>query len=77
MVGGAEIPQTRTISGVRSIEGMDSAINDLTPIFASMSTILKEIRSVIVGGGNHPNCEDEEEGEETMDKFNRGPRRGD
>ncbi|GKD54540.1 hypothetical protein Tco_1287927, partial [Tanacetum coccineum] len=50
MVGGAEIPQTRTSSRVRSTEEMDSAINDLTSKFASMSTVLEEIRSAIVGG---------------------------
>ncbi|GKC22987.1 transposon ty3-I gag-pol polyprotein [Tanacetum coccineum] len=115
MVGGAEIPQTRTSSGVRSTEEMDIAINDLNSRFASMSTVLEEIRSAIVGGGNHPNHEgnehgihrshtnferfydnhgsnqppkqvwrhddlmslDEDEGEETMDEYNRGPRRGD
>ncbi|GJS16976.1 retrovirus-related pol polyprotein from transposon TNT 1-94 [Tanacetum coccineum] len=110
-----EIPQTRTSSGVRSTEEMDSAINDLTSKFASMSTVLEEIRSAIVGGGNHSNHEvnkhgnhrsranfegfyvnhgrnyspkeiqrhddimssDEEEREETLDEYNRGPRRGD
>ncbi|GKA33537.1 hypothetical protein Tco_0719966 [Tanacetum coccineum] len=114
MVGGAEIPQTRTSSGVRSTEEMDIAINDLNSKFASMSTVLEEIRSAIVGGGNHPNREgdecgihrsrtnfkgfndnhernqplkqvwrhddmmssDEDEGEETMDEYNRGPMRG-
>ncbi|GJX72611.1 RNA-directed DNA polymerase [Tanacetum coccineum] len=50
---------------------MDIAINDLNFKFASMSTVLEEIRSVIVGGGNHPNRE------ETLDEYNRGPRRGD
>ncbi|GJV23614.1 transposon ty3-I gag-pol polyprotein [Tanacetum coccineum] len=75
MVGGAEIPQTRTSSGVRSTEEMDIAINDLNSKFASMSTVLEEIRSAIVGGGNRPNHEDE--GEETIDEYNRGPRRGD
>ncbi|GJY94069.1 transposon ty3-I gag-pol polyprotein [Tanacetum coccineum] len=77
MVGGAEIPQTRTSSRVRSTEEMDIAITDLNSKFASMSTILEEIQSAIVCGGNHPNREDEDEGEETMDEYNRGPRRGD
>ncbi|GJW56319.1 transposon ty3-I gag-pol polyprotein [Tanacetum coccineum] len=115
MVGGAEIPQTRTSSGVRSTEEMDITINDLSSKFMSMSTVLEEIRSAIVGGGNHLNHEgdehgihrshtnfkglndnhernqplkqvwrhddmmssDEEEGEETMDEYNRGPMRGD
>ncbi|GJZ78988.1 hypothetical protein Tco_0643825 [Tanacetum coccineum] len=109
MVGSAEIPQTRTCSGVRSTEEMDITINDLNSKFASMSTVL------IIGGGNHPNREgdersihrsrtnfkgfndnhkrnqppkqvwkhddmmssDEDEGEETMDEYNRGPLRGD
>ncbi|GJV70581.1 transposon ty3-I gag-pol polyprotein, partial [Tanacetum coccineum] len=82
--------------------------------FASMSTVLEEIRSAVVGGGNHPNrkgdergihrsrsnfkrfndnhernqppkqvwrhgemmSSDEDEGEETMDEYNRGPMRG-
>ncbi|GJR98892.1 hypothetical protein Tco_0271066 [Tanacetum coccineum] len=81
MVGGAEIPQTRTSSRVQSTEEMDIAINDLNSKFASMSTVLEKIRSVIIGGGNHPNREgnerDDDEGEETMDEYNRGPRRGD
>ncbi|GJS53945.1 hypothetical protein Tco_0627307 [Tanacetum coccineum] len=81
MVGGAEISQTRTSNWVRSTEEMDIAINDLNSKFASMSTVLKEIRSAIVGGGNHPNCEgnehDEEEGEEALDEYNRVPKRGD
>ncbi|GKE38318.1 transposon ty3-I gag-pol polyprotein [Tanacetum coccineum] len=81
MVGGAKIPQTRTSSGVRSTEEMDIAINDLNSKFASMSTDLEEIRSAIVGGGNHPNREgderDEDEGEETMDEYNRDLMRGD
>ncbi|GJS95323.1 transposon ty3-I gag-pol polyprotein [Tanacetum coccineum] len=77
MVGGAEIPQTRTSSGVRSTEEMDIAINDLNSKFASMSTVLEEIRSAIVGDGNHPNREDDDKREETMDEYNRGPRRGD
>ncbi|GJW88692.1 hypothetical protein Tco_0164032 [Tanacetum coccineum] len=115
MVGGAEIPQTRTSSGVRSTEEMDSAINDLTSKFESMSIVLEEIRSAIVSGGNNPNCYgnergnhrsrtnfegfydnhgrnqspkqvwrhddimslDEEEGEETLDEYNRSLRRGD
>ncbi|GJR57880.1 hypothetical protein Tco_1500042 [Tanacetum coccineum] len=51
---------------------MDNAINDLTSKFTSMSTVHEEIRSAIVGGGNHPNLE----GDETPDEFNRGPRRG-
>ncbi|GJZ12992.1 hypothetical protein Tco_0548222 [Tanacetum coccineum] len=114
MVGGADIPQTRT-SEVRSTEEMDIAINDLNSKFASMSTVLEEILSAIVGGGNHPNrkgdkrsihrshtnfkgfndnhehnqppkqvwrhddmmSSDEEEGEEFMDEYNRGPMRGD
>ncbi|GJY77858.1 hypothetical protein Tco_0483659 [Tanacetum coccineum] len=77
MVGGAKIPQTRTSSGVRSIEAMDSAINNLTFKFASIFTVLEEIRSAIVGGGNQLNCEGpDEEGEETLDDFNRGPRGG-
>ncbi|GKD94495.1 hypothetical protein Tco_1374332 [Tanacetum coccineum] len=105
-----DIPQTRTSSGVRSTEEMDIAINDLNSKFASMSTVIEEIRSAIVGGGNHPNREgdergihrsrtkckgfndnhernqplkqvwrhdymmssDENEGEETMDEYNRG-----
>ncbi|GJX15257.1 hypothetical protein Tco_0207015, partial [Tanacetum coccineum] len=74
------IPQTCTSSGVRSTEEMDNAINDLTSKFASMSIVLEEIRSAIVGGGNHPNRkanERDEEGEETLEEFNRGPRRGD
>nr|GEX06214.1 zf-CCHC domain-containing protein [Tanacetum cinerariifolium] len=62
MVGGAKIPQTRTSSEVRSTEEMDSAINDLTSKFASMSTVLEEIRFTIVGGGNHPNREGNEHG---------------
>ncbi|GJZ44181.1 hypothetical protein Tco_0591436 [Tanacetum coccineum] len=62
MVGGAEIPQTRTSSGVRSTEEMDIAINDLNSKFASMSTVLEEIRSAIVGGGSHPNREGNEHG---------------
>ncbi|GJT78682.1 RNA-directed DNA polymerase [Tanacetum coccineum] len=81
MVGGAEIPQKRTSSGVRSTEEMDIAINDLNSKFASMSTVLEELRSAIVGGGNHLNREgnkrDDDEREETMDEYNRGPRRGD
>ncbi|GJS53942.1 transposon ty3-I gag-pol polyprotein [Tanacetum coccineum] len=81
MVGGAEIPQTRTSNGVRSTEEMDIAINDLNSKFASMSTVLEEIRSAIVGDGNHPNREgnehDEEEGEEALDEYNRVPKRGD
>nr|GFB00033.1 transposon Ty3-I Gag-Pol polyprotein [Tanacetum cinerariifolium] len=115
MVGGAEIPQARASSEVRSTEEMDIAINDLNSKFVSMSTILEEIRSAIVGGGNHPNREgnergihrprtnfegfydnhgrnqppkqvwrhddmmssDEDEGEEAMDEYNIGPRRGD
>ncbi|GJT51990.1 hypothetical protein Tco_0978147, partial [Tanacetum coccineum] len=115
MVGGAEIPQTRTSSEVKLTEEMDIAINDLNSKFASMSTVLEEIRSTIVGGGNHLNREgdergihrsctnfkgfndnhernqplkqvwrhddmmslDEDEGEETMDEYNRGPMRGD
>ncbi|GJY75888.1 transposon ty3-I gag-pol polyprotein [Tanacetum coccineum] len=108
--GAGDIPQTRTSSGVRSTEEMDIAINDLNSKFASMSTVIEEIRSAIVGGGNHPNREgdergihrsrtkckgfndnhernqplkqvwrhdymmssDENEGEETMDEYNRG-----
>nr|GEZ90466.1 putative nucleotidyltransferase, ribonuclease H [Tanacetum cinerariifolium] len=54
MVGGAEIPQTRTRSEVRSTEEMDIAINDLNSKFAN-----------------------EDEGEETMDEYNRDPMRGD
>nr|GEV65539.1 hypothetical protein [Tanacetum cinerariifolium] len=77
MVGGVEIPQTHTSSGVRSTEEMDIAINDLNSKFASMSTVLVEIRSAIVGGGNHPNREGDERGEETMDEYNRGHMRGD
>ncbi|GKE08287.1 hypothetical protein Tco_1411838 [Tanacetum coccineum] len=81
MVGGAEIPQTRTSSRVRSTEEMDIAINDLNSKFASMSTVLEEIRSAIVGGRNHPNREGDEHGEdeseETIDEYNRGPMRGD
>nr|GEU44494.1 putative mitochondrial protein [Tanacetum cinerariifolium] len=115
IVGGAEIPQTRTSSGVRSTEEMDITINDLNSKFTSMSTVLEEIRSAIVGDGNHPTREgdergihrsrtnfkgfndnhernqppkqvwrhddmmssDKEEGEETMDEYNRGPMRGD
>ncbi|GJR45877.1 transposon ty3-I gag-pol polyprotein [Tanacetum coccineum] len=115
MVGGSEIPQTRTSSGVRLTEEMDIAINDLNSKFGSMSTVFEEIRSAIVGGGNHPNREgkkcgnhrphtnfegfydnhghndslkqvwrrddimssDEEEGEKTLDEYNRGTRRGD
>nr|GEV37915.1 hypothetical protein [Tanacetum cinerariifolium] len=46
-----------------------------------MSIVLEEIRSAIVGGKNHPNLEgderDEDEGEETMDEYNKGPMRGD
>ncbi|GKC36945.1 hypothetical protein Tco_1049329 [Tanacetum coccineum] len=68
MVGCAEIPQTRTSSGERSPEEMDIVINDLNSKFASMSTILEELRSVIVGGGNHPNHEGDERD---------GPMRGD
>nr|GEX11144.1 RNA-directed DNA polymerase [Tanacetum cinerariifolium] len=77
MVGGVEIPQTPTSSGVQSTEEIDIAINDLNSKFASISTVLEEIRFAIVGGGNHPNREDEEEGEETLDEYNRVPRRGD
>ncbi|GKD60682.1 hypothetical protein Tco_1298191 [Tanacetum coccineum] len=62
MVGGAEILQTRTSSGVRSTEEMDITINDLNSKFASMSTVLEEIRPAIVGGGNHPNREGDERG---------------
>nr|GEX13403.1 NAC domain-containing protein [Tanacetum cinerariifolium] len=62
MVGGAEIPQTHTSSGVRSTEEIDIAINDLNSKFASMSTVLDEIRSAIVGGGNHPNYEGDKRG---------------
>ncbi|GKE05243.1 transposon ty3-I gag-pol polyprotein [Tanacetum coccineum] len=118
--GGMSKPQALGVmakqsSGVRSTEEMDIAINDLNSKFASMSTVLEEIRSAIVGGGNHPNREgdergihrsrtnfkgfndnhernqplkqvwrhddmmssDEDEGEETMDEYNRGPMRGD
>ncbi|GJU37292.1 hypothetical protein Tco_1185646 [Tanacetum coccineum] len=75
MVGGAEIPQTRTSSRVRSTKEMDIVINDLNSKFASMSIVLEEIRSAIIGGGNHPNREgdehDEDEGKETMDEYNR------
>ncbi|GJV08719.1 RNA-directed DNA polymerase [Tanacetum coccineum] len=80
MVGGAKIPQARTSSRVRSTKVMDSEINDLTSKFASMSTIFEEIRSAIIGGGNHlylEGNERDEEGEETLEEFNRGPRRGD
>nr|GEU52353.1 retrotransposon protein, putative, Ty3-gypsy subclass [Tanacetum cinerariifolium] len=114
-LSGAEIPQTRTSSRVRSTEEMDITINDLNSKFASMSIILEEIRSAIVGGGNHPNRDgdergihrshtnfkrfndnherneplkqvwthddmislDKDEGEETMDEYNRGPMRRD
>nr|GEY55756.1 putative nucleotidyltransferase, ribonuclease H [Tanacetum cinerariifolium] len=115
MLGGTEIPKTRTSSGVPLTEEMDIAINDLNSKFTSMSIVLEEIRPAIVGGGNHPNHEgnehgihrshtnfeefyvnhghnhspkqtwghddimssDEEEGEETLDEYNRVPRRGD
>nr|GEW75307.1 transposon Ty3-I Gag-Pol polyprotein [Tanacetum cinerariifolium] len=60
MVGGAEIPQTCTSSRVRSAEEMDIAINDLNFKFASMFTVVEEIRSAIIGGGNHLNCEGDE-----------------
>nr|GEW79716.1 zf-CCHC domain-containing protein [Tanacetum cinerariifolium] len=94
---------------------MDIAINDLNSKFTSMSTVLEEIRSTIVGVRNHPNREgdergiyrsrtnfkgfndnhernqpskqvwrhddmmslDENEGEETIDEYNRGHMRGD
>ncbi|GKD57718.1 hypothetical protein Tco_1291105, partial [Tanacetum coccineum] len=94
---------------------MDIAINDLNSKFASMSTVLEDIQSAIIGGRNHPNREgnergihrsrtnfkgfndnhernqplkqvwrhddmlssDDDEGEETMDEYNRGPMRGD
>nr|GEU45665.1 putative nucleotidyltransferase, ribonuclease H [Tanacetum cinerariifolium] len=57
-----EIAQTCTSSRVRSPEETDSAINDLTSKFASMFTVLEEIRPTIVGGGNHPNHEGNESG---------------
>nr|GFC75139.1 transposon Ty3-I Gag-Pol polyprotein [Tanacetum cinerariifolium] len=100
--------------GVRSTEEMDIAINDLNSKFICMSTVLEEVRSKIVSGGNHLNREgnkrgihrsrtnfkgfydnhgrnqppkqvwrhddmmsSDDEGEETMDEYNRGPRRGD
>nr|GEW19930.1 hypothetical protein [Tanacetum cinerariifolium] len=68
-------------SGVRSTEEIYSAINDLNSKFASMSIVLEEIQSAILGDGNLPNREgderDEEEDEETMDEYNRGPMKGD
>ncbi|GJX90226.1 transposon ty3-I gag-pol polyprotein [Tanacetum coccineum] len=108
-------PDRCSSSGVRSTKEMDIAINDLNSKFASMSTVLEEIRSEIIGGGNHPNrkgdergihrsrtnfkgfndnhernqplkqvwrhddilSSDDNEGEETMDEYNRGPMRGD
>ncbi|GKC87988.1 hypothetical protein Tco_1148637 [Tanacetum coccineum] len=57
-----EIPQTCTGGGVRSTEEMDCAINDLNSKLASMFTALDEIRSAIVGGGNHPNHKSNEHG---------------
>nr|GEY08214.1 putative reverse transcriptase domain-containing protein [Tanacetum cinerariifolium] len=51
---GKKIPQTRTSSGVWLTKEMDIEINDLNSKFVSMSTVLKEIRSAIIGGGNHP-----------------------
>ncbi|GKA57227.1 transposon ty3-I gag-pol polyprotein [Tanacetum coccineum] len=54
---------------------MDITINDFNSKFASMSTVLEEIRSAIIGGVNHPNHEGNER--ETLDEYNRGPRRGD
>ena len=56
-MNGVDDSQTRTVGGVRSTEDMDRAINDLTTKFASMSTVLEEIRSAIGGGGKHPNRE--------------------
>ncbi|GJV70775.1 transposon ty3-I gag-pol polyprotein [Tanacetum coccineum] len=52
----------KPVGGVRSTEEIDSAINDLTSKFESMSTVLEEIQSTIVGGGNHPNHEGNEHG---------------
>nr|GEV83055.1 hypothetical protein [Tanacetum cinerariifolium] len=81
MVGAAEIPHTRASSGVQSTKEMDSAVNDLTSKFTSMTTFLEKIRSAIIGGENHLNRKgnerDEEEGEETLDEYNRGPKRVD
>lgn len=50
MVNGVEEPKTRNVGGVRSTEDMDCTINHLASKFASMSTILEEIRSMIGGG---------------------------
>ncbi|GKC82005.1 transposon ty3-I gag-pol polyprotein [Tanacetum coccineum] len=62
---------------------MDIMINDLNSKFASMSTILEEIRSTIhnqplkqVWRHDDMMSSDEDEGEETMDEYNRGPMRG-
>nr|GEW47806.1 hypothetical protein [Tanacetum cinerariifolium] len=85
------IPQTGTSSGVRSTEEIDITISYLNSKFSSISNALEEIRSAIVGGKNHlnrkgnkcanhrsrTNFDDEEEGEETLDEYNRGPSRGD
>ncbi|GKE21827.1 hypothetical protein Tco_1433339, partial [Tanacetum coccineum] len=70
---------------------MDIMINDLNSKFASMSTVLEEIRSAIGFNDNHERNQplkqvwrhddmmssDEDEGKETMDEYNRGPMRGD
>ena len=62
MTKDAKIPKTPTVGGVWSTEEMDSAINDLTFKYASLSTVLDEIQSAIVGGGNHSNREGNERG---------------
>nr|GEZ05314.1 transposon Ty3-I Gag-Pol polyprotein [Tanacetum cinerariifolium] len=47
----------RTTSGVRSTRDMDHAINDLASKFVSMSMIINELRSAILGDVNHSNRE--------------------
>ncbi|GJV24188.1 hypothetical protein Tco_1376883 [Tanacetum coccineum] len=49
--------KTRTTNGVQSTEDMDRSINDLASKFASMSTVIDELRSAIVGDANHSNSE--------------------
>ncbi|GKF21934.1 hypothetical protein Tco_0070572 [Tanacetum coccineum] len=72
MVNGVEDPKTRTIGGVRLTEDMDCAINDLASKFASMSTVLEEIRSATGGGGNHANREGNNHGDRRFRPNNDG-----
>ena len=62
MTKDVEDPKTYTISGVRSTKDMDRGINDLASKFVIMSTVINELRSIIVGDGNPSNHESNHHG---------------